>query len=64
VDALLDEMRNESGYIFNLGHGLLPSSRLENIQAIVETVRAAKNPRRGGTVRNQENAAQFASARN
>jgi uroporphyrinogen decarboxylase len=27
------------GHIFNLGHGVLPSSSLENIQALVETVR-------------------------
>ena len=41
VNAILREMRGEPGFIFNLGHGLLPSSRLENIQAIVETVRDA-----------------------
>ncbi len=27
------------GHIFNLGHGVLPSSALENLQALVETVR-------------------------
>lgn len=41
VNALLHEMRHENGYIFNLGHGLLPNSRLENIEAIVESVHAA-----------------------
>ena len=42
VKEVLREMRKERGFIFNLGHGLLPASRLENIQAIVETVRKAK----------------------
>jgi uroporphyrinogen decarboxylase len=41
VKGLLHEMSGEEGYIFNLGHGVLPNSRLENIEAIVETVRAA-----------------------
>lgn len=41
VEALLDEMKGEEGYIFNLGHGLLPNTRLENIQAVLDTVRAA-----------------------
>jgi uroporphyrinogen decarboxylase len=38
---LVDEMRGRDGYIFNLGHGLLPSTRLENVQAIIDTVRGA-----------------------
>jgi uroporphyrinogen decarboxylase len=42
VNAVLQEMSREPGFIFNLGHGLLPASRLENIQAIVETVRDAR----------------------
>ena len=41
VNALLQEMRDEKGYIFNLGHGLLPNSRLENIETIVECVQGA-----------------------
>ena len=40
VSALLREVCDGNGYIFNLGHGLLPNSRLENIEAIIETVRA------------------------
>lgn len=39
VDALLREMRGRNGYIFNLGHGLLPATRLENVQAIIDTIR-------------------------
>jgi uroporphyrinogen decarboxylase len=41
VTALLDTMRGRDGYIFNLGHGLLPNARLENVQAIVDTIREA-----------------------
>lgn len=62
VNALLEEMRNEKGYIFNLGHGLLPSSRLENIQAIVDSVRAGNCVSQGGSARIQENGAHLATA--
>jgi uroporphyrinogen decarboxylase len=40
---LLLDMQRRPGYIFNLGHGLLPTAKLENIAALVETVRSAKN---------------------
>jgi uroporphyrinogen decarboxylase len=36
---LLVEMRGRDGYIFNLGHGVPPTAKLENIAALVETVR-------------------------
>jgi uroporphyrinogen decarboxylase len=39
---LLVVMRDRPGYIFNLGHGVPPSARLENIAALVETVRSFK----------------------
>ena len=39
---LLVEMRGRPGYIFNLGHGVPPAARLENIAALVETVRSFK----------------------
>ena len=39
VATLLEQMRGRDGYIFNLGHGLLPNARLENVQAIVDTIR-------------------------
>jgi uroporphyrinogen-III decarboxylase len=32
-------MREHQGYIFNLGHGVPPTAKLENIQTVVETVR-------------------------
>ncbi len=39
VDALLDGMANDPGYIFNLGHGLLPNTPFENVQFLVDHVR-------------------------
>ncbi|HEV2319033.1 MAG TPA: uroporphyrinogen decarboxylase [Verrucomicrobiae bacterium] len=36
---ILEEMRGRPGYIFNLGHGVPPDAKLENIAAIVETVK-------------------------
>ncbi|HEV2327986.1 MAG TPA: uroporphyrinogen decarboxylase [Verrucomicrobiae bacterium] len=36
---ILDEMRGRPGHIFNLGHGVPPEAKLENIEALVETVR-------------------------
>lgn len=35
---LLDSMKGHSGHIFNLGHGILPSAKPENVAALVETV--------------------------
>jgi len=34
------EMQGRNGYIVNLGHGVPPDARLENIAALVETVRS------------------------
>ncbi|HVV00658.1 MAG TPA: uroporphyrinogen decarboxylase family protein, partial [Verrucomicrobiae bacterium] len=39
---ILDEMKERPGHIFNLGHGVPPDAKLENIQALVETVRDFK----------------------
>ena len=36
---VLEVMRGRSGHIFNLGHGLTPAAKLENIQALVDTVK-------------------------
>jgi uroporphyrinogen decarboxylase len=36
---VLEAMRGRSGHIFNLGHGLTPAAKLENIAALVETVK-------------------------
>jgi uroporphyrinogen decarboxylase len=39
---LLETMRERRGYIFNLGHGVPPNAKLENIAALVETVKKFK----------------------
>jgi uroporphyrinogen decarboxylase len=39
---ILQEMRGARGHIFNLGHGVPPKARLENIEALVNTVRSFK----------------------
>lgn len=38
--AVLEAMRGRAGHIFNLGHGLTPGAKLENISALVETVKS------------------------
>ncbi len=35
---VLEEMRGRNGHIFNLGHGVTPAAKLENIAALVQTV--------------------------
>ena len=37
---LLTEMRGRNGYLFNLGHGVPPSAKLECIESLVATVRS------------------------
>jgi uroporphyrinogen decarboxylase len=39
---ILREMRGRPGHIFNLGHGVPPSAKLENIESLVKTVRSFK----------------------
>jgi len=41
-------MEGRDGYIFNLGHGLLPETPLESIQAAVDAVRNFRPPAPGG----------------
>jgi len=36
---VLESMRGRPGHIFNLGHGLTPAAKLENIAALVNTVK-------------------------
>ena len=38
--ALLDEMKDRDGHIFNLGHGVLPKTPLPHARKIIETIRA------------------------
>jgi uroporphyrinogen decarboxylase len=40
--SILEIMRGRAGHIFNLGHGLTPGAKLENIAALVETVKGFK----------------------
>ena len=39
---ILETMRGRPGHIFNLGHGLTPGAKLENIQSLVDTVKGFK----------------------
>jgi len=41
--AVLEAMRGRPGHIFNLGHGLTPGAKLENIAALVHTVQNFKS---------------------
>jgi len=36
---ILEEMKNRPGHIFNLGHGILPSAKIECVEALINTVR-------------------------
>jgi len=38
--ALLDRVAGRPGHLFNLGHGILPHTPLDNVLALVETVHA------------------------
>ena len=40
---LLESMRGTTGHIFNLGHGITPSAKIECMQALVDTVTTWKN---------------------
>lgn len=38
ASALLEAMRGTTGHIFNLGHGIAPSAKIECMEALVDTV--------------------------
>lgn len=42
VQGILEAMRDRPGHIFNLGHGVPPEARLENIECLLDTVRKQK----------------------
>ena len=39
---ILEEMRGNNGFIFNLGHGVPPNAKLENIESVVSVVKGFK----------------------
>jgi uroporphyrinogen decarboxylase len=39
---ILSEMAGRAGHVFNLGHGVPPDAKLENIQSLVDTIRQWK----------------------
>lgn len=41
--SLLDSMGNRPGFIFNLGHGILPKTPEENVRRLVEMVKGSGN---------------------
>lgn len=40
VKRILNGMKNDPGYIFNLGHGIFPDVPLESVQIVVETIKS------------------------
>jgi uroporphyrinogen decarboxylase len=38
VDDILRRAAGRPGHVFNLGHGVLPATPVENVQAVVERV--------------------------
>ncbi len=40
VDDVLSRARSRDGHVFNLGHGILPGTPVENVKAVVEHVHA------------------------
>lgn len=49
VRELLDTVAGRPGYIFNLGHGVLPETPVENVLALVDEVHAHRLKRRSGS---------------
>ena len=40
ANQVLDEMAGDGGFIFNLGHGVLPGTPVESVGALVEAVQS------------------------
>jgi uroporphyrinogen decarboxylase len=43
TEKVLRLARGKPGHIFNLGHGILPNTPMENVKAMIETVKSWKN---------------------
>ena len=41
TERILVEMRGRPGHIFNLGHGVPPEAKLENIESLIQTIRSS-----------------------
>ncbi len=41
VSHILTTMKDDSGFIFNLGHGILPTTPIENVELVVDMVKNA-----------------------
>ena len=44
VHQILAQAANRPGHIFNLGHGIVPGTPVENVQAVVKFVREYSHP--------------------
>ncbi len=44
TNILLEQTAKRDGFIFNLGHGILPTAPVENVRLLVETVHSFKRP--------------------
>lgn len=40
VDAILESMRHENGFIFNLGHGVTPKTPIDNVKRVIDRVKS------------------------
>ncbi|WP_269522325.1 uroporphyrinogen decarboxylase [Coraliomargarita parva] len=43
AERLLEDAGKEPGFIFNLGHGMVPSARIECVEALMEVITGRKN---------------------
>jgi uroporphyrinogen decarboxylase len=39
TEKILKQVNGKPGHIFNLGHGILPNTPMENVHAMIETVK-------------------------
>jgi uroporphyrinogen decarboxylase len=40
TQAILDDVGGRSGFVFNLGHGIMPGTPIENVHAVLDVLRA------------------------